>query len=137
MRRPGAAFAVLVAACTQAMPPTPAAVPGPGLPGEWRVLAVNGRPTSGSAKIAPPIFTIDFGCNWGRGGSRIEGSALIPVMPMAVTERACMNLDGTPAASMQHEDEGFRIASRPMQFTFHGPDRVRLSNEAGTIDLER
>ena len=128
--------ALPAAACAPAGPLT-AAMPAPGLAGEWRVIAVNGRPVSGSAKIQPPIFAIDFGCNKGRSGFRIEGSVLVPVGPMGTTERGCVNADDSPSTAMRREDEGFRIAHRPMQVTFYGPARARLSNEAGTIDLSR
>jgi hypothetical protein len=131
----GAIAAVGLAACAQTAPPLPA--PPPSIEGEWRVLAVNGRPTSGSARIAPPIFAIDFGCNSGRSGYRIERFALVPVGPMGTTERGCVTLQDAPTDAMRHEDEGFRIAHRRMQVTFYGPDRARLSNEAGTIDLAR
>lgn len=130
----GAIAAVGLAACVQtALPPAPQ----PSIEGEWRVLAVNGRSTSGSAKIVPPIFAINFGCNSGRSGYRIERSTLVPVGPMGTTERGCVTATGEPDEAARHEDEGFRIAHRPMQVTFYGPDRVRLSNEAGTIDLAR
>jgi hypothetical protein len=101
------------------------------------VQAVNGRPTAGTAKIEQPLFLINFGCNGGRSGYRIEQSALIPVGPMATTERGCVTAAGEPTEAVMHEDEGFRIAFRRMQVSFYGPNRVRLSNEAGTIDLAR
>ncbi len=132
----GAFIALGLAACAHSAPPPPPA-PAPNIMGEWRVLAVNGRPTTGSAKITPPIFAIDFGCNWGRSGFRVEPSALVPVGPMSTTERGCVNAQDDPTDAMRHEDEGFRIAHRRMQVTFYWPDRVRLTNEAGTIDLGR
>jgi heat shock protein HslJ len=127
--------ALLAAGCapTPAPPPTPA----PSLIGEWQVVAVNGQPVAGKASIVPPILTITFGCNSGRYGFRVDGSVLRPVGPMATTEMACVNPDDSPATVMQREDEGFRIAFRPMQIAFYGPNRVRLANEAGIIDLSR
>jgi hypothetical protein len=132
----GAFIAVSLPACAPSAPPPPLAPP-PSIEGEWRVLAVNGRPTSGSAKIVPPLFRINFGCNDGRSGYRIEPSALVPVGPMGTTERGCVTVDDAPTDAARYEDEGFRIAHRRMQVTFYGPNRVRLSNEAGTIDLSR
>jgi hypothetical protein len=123
------------AAC--APPPAPPPVPAPSLIGEWRVVAVNGQPVVGTARIVPPILSINFGCNSGRSGFRVEGSVLVPVGPMGTTERGCVNADDSPSTVMQREDEGIRIAFRPMQATFYGPNRVRLANEAGTIDLSR
>ena len=101
------------------------------------MTAVNERPTIGTVKIVQPILATNFGCNQGRSGYRIEGSVLVPVGPMGTTERGCVTADGSPTAAAQHEDEGFRIAHRRMQVTFYGPNRIRLSNEAGTIDLTR
>lgn len=132
----GAVIAFRLAACAQTAPP-PTLTHPPSIEGEWRVLAVNGRPTSGSARIVPPIFAINFGCNSGRSGYRIEPSALVPVGPMGTTERGCVTEQDAPTDAMRYEDEGFRIAHRRMQVTFYGPDRARLSNEAGTIELAR
>lgn len=133
--RPLALAALLTAACAP-VPAPPA--PAPSLIGEWRVTAVNGRPVTGVARIVPPILVTNFGCNSGQSGFRIEGSVLVPVGPMATTERGCMNaLDDGPSEAAQHEDEGFRIVHRPMQVAFYGPNRARLSNEAGTIELTR
>ena len=123
-----------VVGCAAQVPP---AVAAPNLVGEWRVTAVNGHPVAGKAEIRPPIFNIDFGCNRGRGEARVEGPRLVPSGPFGTTEMACVNADDTPSRVMQLEGEGFRIAVRPMQVAFYGPDRVRLSNEAGAIDLER
>ncbi|HVL30561.1 MAG TPA: META domain-containing protein [Sphingomicrobium sp.] len=131
------ALAALLAACA----PVPASPPGPtptlSLIGEWRVVAVNGHAVAGSARIVPPIMSFSFGCNSGRSGFRIEGSVLTPVGPMGTTEMACVSADDSPSTIMQREDEGFRIAFRPMRATFYGENRVRLANEAGTIDLAR
>lgn len=117
-------------------PPTPP-LPPPTLVGEWRVVAVNGRPTIGTAKIAPPRFSIDFGCNWGRGHYRLETGALVPAGPLGTTERGCVTPAGEPDESMLREDEGFRVAARPMRINWYGADYARLSNEAGSIDLAR
>ena len=129
------ALAALLAACAPGPAPPPA--PTPSLIGEWRVIAVNGQPVAGKARIVPPIMSIDFGCNSGRFGFRVEGSVLKPVGPMGTTEMACVSADDSPSTVMLREDEGFRIAFRPMQATFYGENRVRLANEAGTIDLAR
>ena len=107
----------------------------PSLIDRWQVIAVNGRPLKGTADIAAGI--ISFGCNHLRGAYRQDGEKLIAIGPMGTTERGCVRSDGTPSEAAQREDEGFRIANRDMQVTFYGPDRVRLSNEAGTIDLSR
>ncbi len=133
--KPLAFAAFLAASCAPIPAPPPA--PAPSLIGEWRVVAVNGQPVAGTARIVQPILSINFGCNSGRYGFRLEGSTLVPVGPMGSTEMACANADDSPASVMQREEEGFRIAFRPMQASFYGPNRVRLANEAGTIDLAR
>lgn len=129
--------ATAAAACAPPTPPTPPPAPRASLIGEWQVTGVNGQAVSGKARIVPPLFVIDFGCNSSRSGFRIEGSVLFRIGPMGTTERACVSVDDTPSPVMQREEEGFRIARRPMQVTFYGPARARLSNEAGTIDLSR
>ena len=133
--RPLALAALLAAGCAPVPAPPPA--PAPSLIGEWRVVAVNGQPVAGKARIVQPILTINFGCNSGRYGFRIEGSVLVPVGPMGTTEMACVNANESPSTGMQREDQGFRIAFRRMQIAFYGPNRARLANEAGTIDLSR
>ena len=115
-------------------------IPAPPVPsvfGRWRVVAVNGRPVAGAANIAPNNAIINFGCNDLRAAYRQEGETLVPGMPVSTTERGCVTATGEPTEAAKHEDEGFRIAARHMQIAFYGPNRVRLSNEAGTIDLER
>ena len=131
-----ALLALTVGACA----PSPSLAPPPPVPtlgGEWRVVGVNGRPTTGSATLDRSQFAINFGCNDGRGRYRLEPPALLVVLAMGVTERGCVTSAGEPTEAMRHEDEGFRIASRPMRIAWYGPDYARLSNEAGSIDLRR
>lgn len=110
----------------------------PSLIGRWHVTAVNGRPVTGSANITANRSIINFGCNDLLGAYRQDGERLLAITPMATTERGCVIGDtDEPTEATQREDEGFRIATRNMQVTFYGPDRVRLSNEAGTIELVR
>ena len=109
----------------------------PSLSGRWRVIMVNDREVDGSVEFTPPRFKINFGCNDGRGGFRQESDRMIVIWPFGTTERGCVTPQGGPTEAMQHEDEGFRIAARPMRVEFFAADRVRLSNEAGTIDLRR
>ena len=110
----------------------------PSLAGRWQVIAVNGRPVVGSANITAGRSIINFGCNDLMGAYQQEGERLLVISPMSTTERGCVRTDaGEPTEAMQHEDEGFRIATRNMQITFHGPARIRLSNAAGTIELTR
>ena len=130
-----AAVVLAMAGCAPAQ--SPPAAPVHSLVGEWTVVSVNGRPSPGTASIRPPRYHFNFGCNDGRGNARVEGNRLVVVMAMAVTERGCVNPDGSPAETMLREDEGFRIVSRNASAIFYGPDYASLSNEAGTIDLRR
>ena len=134
IRRAPLIAAVAVASCAQATKPLPVI---PTLVGDWVVVSVNGKPSRGAASITPQVYSFNFGCNRGRGNARVEGNRLVVVMPMSVTEMGCVNPDGSPASSMLNEDAGFRIVSRHSTATFYGADRVRLANEAGTIDLIR
>ena len=109
----------------------------PSLMGRWRVISLNGRAVAGSADITATRSIINFGCNDLYGAYRQEGEKLIVIPPVSTTERGCVTEGGAPTEPVQHEDEGFRVAARNMQVTFFGPDRVRLSNEAGTIELMR
>ena len=104
--------------------------------GQWRVVAVNGRPVAGSATIAPPTFRISFGCNDGHGEVRL-GPNLVTPSPLAVTERACLSATDEPSDIMSIEQLGFQIASRPMRIQWFEAERARLSNAAGSIDLVR
>ena len=126
--------ALLALAGCAAVPP---AASTPSLAGRWQVVAVNGQPAMGAANFEPPRYSISFGCNDGRGGYRQDNDLLVIVGPMGVTERGCVNADDSPSVVMQREEEGFRIATRPMRIAFTGPNRVRLTNQAGTIDLSR
>jgi heat shock protein HslJ len=107
----------------------------PSLMGRWRVLSVNGRPVVGSAHMATDRSILNFGCNDLLGAYRQDGERLVVIPPISTTERGCVTNEGSPTEAALHEDEGFRIAARHMRVTFFGPDRVRLSNEAGTIEL--
>ena len=141
IRRSAVLFGAALAGCAASAPSLgPAMTNQPStfsLAGRWQVIAVNGRPVAGVARFEPPRFSITFGCNDGRGQYRQEDDTLVVEPPLGTTERGCMNADDGPSDVMQHEDEGFRIAARPMRIAFYGPSRVRLTNEAGTIDLSR
>jgi hypothetical protein len=138
----GALLAVSVIGChccAGCMPPAQSLPAPPPLSaaGDWRVIAVNGRPSDGGATIRPPVYLINFGCNQGRAQVRIERQSLIVVPPFGYTERGCVNPDGTSTEAALREDEGFRIAANSMRIDFSGPHRIRISNRWGTIDLVR
>jgi hypothetical protein len=123
------------------------------LQGRWNIIAVNGEragglwlelggegPTTvtskdGSTLIgAPQPRTQAFlGCNslhlngWTRNGDK-----LLPGSDYAfMTERGC------DPATMTREAQAHAILIRPMTMELTPPDRLRLINEYGTLDLVR
>jgi len=123
------ALLLALSACTSIQMPPP-------LDGAWRVAALNGEAVAGTASFAPGLFVIGFGCNTMRGGYRIEGDRLIPLGGLGRTEMACAPVGEGPDI-MAREERGFAIASRPMRIVWEDVRHVRLSNEAGSIDLRR
>lgn len=110
----------------------------PSLIGRWHVISVNGRPVTGSANITAGRSIINFGCNDLLGAYQQNGERFRVIPPMSTTERGCVvGETDEPTEAVQREDEGFRIATRDMQVTFYGPDRVQLSNAAGSIEMMR
>ena len=101
----------------------------------WRVAAVNGNPT-------PPVGDYSvrfenrgavgarFGCNHMGGHYRLAGSTLT-VTNLASTLMGCPEPAGT------FESQGSAILGRPMQVSFSSQHRMSLSNEAGSIALDR
>lgn len=139
MRPFGLAGLVALSACVQAAAPARPAATEARLDGEWRVATLDGVAVAGlrsDARFANGAFTIAFGCNTLRGGYRLEPGRLVPVYPMGATEIAC-GAAGDGPDPMAMEQRGFAIVGRPMRITFEGPNRVRLANEAGSIELMR
>lgn len=130
-------LSVLSASGCTTTPPAPPVGSAYSLVGEWRVVAINRRPSVGSATIRPPFLSFSFGCNDSRGGATIEDDRLVIIGPIGTTERGCVNADGSPSEAMKREEEGFRVAHRGGWIQFYGPDLARLTNQAGTIDLGR
>jgi heat shock protein HslJ len=124
------------------------------LQGRWTITQVNGRKVSGlwldlggegSGAVAKrpdggmnmespqPQTSAFLGCNdlrlsgWSRNGDKLfVGSAW-----STMTERGC-----SPAI-MATEDQTQFILRVPMTMELTSPDRLRLVNEAGTLDLVR
>lgn len=155
-----------VAACTvraDTAPPSAAAArpevlkvrptPTPELRGRWIVTQVNGRPEaglwlelggegvatitrSGSAIYVgspqPPTEAF-LGCNlWRPSGWTREGGKLILGREMSTrTERGC------DEASEALDDEAYAILTKPMTMEFIPPNRLRLRNETGSLELVR
>lgn len=123
------------------------------LQGRWTIIAVNGRKVAGPwlelggeglgivTKRGDAIFVSSpqpptqayLGCNnwypngWSRNGDKLAlGSEM-----SHRTERGC------DAASMAIDDEAYAILSKAITMEFTPPNRLRLINENGTLDLVR
>jgi hypothetical protein len=155
-----------VAACTVRgdFPPAPTAggppagqevrpTSTPDLRGRWTITEVNGRPESGlwldlggeglatittrGSRIyvgspQPPTRAY-LGCNsWDPSGWAREGNKLILGREMSRrTERGC------DEAREALDDEAYAILTKPLTMKFTPPNRLRLINENGTIELVR
>lgn len=131
MAAPWAIAAVLLAGCTTVTAHPPIA-------GEWRVTAINGEPTGPGGpyrmRFEPGRVSGQLGCNHFGGDYRLSGE-VITTGAVAMTEMACAPATDGPDP-MAMEARGAAILSRPMRMRWSG-DRLRLSNEAGQIDLTR
>jgi heat shock protein HslJ len=108
--------------------------PGPGamiLTGtNWRVTAINGRPTPPHnfyINFIPDRISAKFGCNSLGAGYSVTGNVLNAGAVMA-TRMACPD--------MSFETQGSAILAQPMNIAGSG-DRLVLSNRAGSIELVR
>lgn len=125
----------------------------PDLRGRWTITEVNGRPepglwlelggeglaaitTKGNAIYVAspqPRTRAHLGCNWWYpSGWTREGDKLILGREMSMrTEVGC------DEAREALDDEAFAILTKPMTMAFTPPDRLRLSNGSGTLELVR
>lgn len=125
----------------------------PDLRGRWTVTAVNGRPElglwlelggEGLATITrkgsaiyvgspQPRTEAYLGCNWWRpSGWTRDGDRLILGREMSTrTERGC------DAAREALDDEAYAILTKPMTMEIAQPNRLRLTNEIGSLELVR
>ena len=98
----------------------------------WRVTAVNSRPT-------PPGDTFfmqfeqarvgaKFGCN-GLGADYEQSANVLNLGPVMGTKMACPD--------MSFEIQGGAILGQPMTMNWSGGDRLTLTNVAGRIELAR
>jgi heat shock protein HslJ len=110
-----------------------AMVPG-GLAGtNWRVVAVNGRPTPAVGdfhmNFEASRFGAKFGCNGMGGDYRLDGDTIVPG-PVMGTRMACPD--------MSFETDAGIVLSQPLRMLWTGGDRLRLSSGVNrTIDLVR
>lgn len=123
------------------------------LQGRWTISAVNGRKVSGLwldlggegpasitrsgsavhvASPRPPTRAF-LGCNdWHPSGWTLNGDKLKLGTEMSLrTERGC------DAATMALDDAVYAIFTQTMTMEFTPPNRLRLVNEKGTLDLVR
>ena len=100
----------------------------------WKVVAVNGRPTPASG----PYFMnfeegrlgMRFGCNH-MGASYRQAGNTVDLGIVTATRMAC----GEPA--MSFEKQAGTILAAPVTAAWTGGDRLTLSNPRGRIDLQR
>ena len=99
---------------------------------QWRVVAVNGHATPGSAdyyiNFDADRFTAKFGCNRLTGSYDLAGDTLT-TGPVAGTRMAC--------SDMSFESQAGAILSHPMRTNFRTGDVMILTNSAGSIELKR
>lgn len=101
------------------------------LDGHWSITAVNGRGLSGpSLVLEGSAARYRLACNSGSGAVSRNGDKLF-LSDAALTEMAC------EPSRMQAEAEMIAILRLPMTMELTPPDRLRLVNEAGTLDLVR
>jgi uncharacterized membrane protein/heat shock protein HslJ len=96
----------------------------------WRVVAINGRPTPPSnfyINFMPDRIGAKFGCNALGAGYSVSGNVLNAGAVMA-TRMACPD--------MSFETQGSAILALPMTIAGTG-NRMVLSNGAGSIELVR
>jgi heat shock protein HslJ len=100
---------------------------------QWRVEAVNGRPTPAQGQYYVQFegnrVAAMFGCN-GMSGTYTEDGNQLSIGPMAATRMAC------PEPAMSLENQGGAVLSQPVTISASG-DRMTLSNSVGRIDLRR
>jgi heat shock protein HslJ len=111
--------------------------PAPGAPGamslsgtNWRVAAINGRPTPARnfyVNFMPDGISAKFGCN-SLGASYSQNGSMLNTGPVTATQMACPD--------MSFESQGSRVLGRPMTVSGFG-NHLTLTNSNGTIDLVR
>jgi len=150
----------MLAACAAAPPPIASAAAevrpveaGDNLQGRWAITEINGRKVTGPwlelggegigavnksgnaiyvASPQPPTQAY-LGCNdWRPNGWSRNGDKLILGREMSFrTERGC------DAARMALDDAAYAILNETMTMELAPPDRLRLINERGALELIR
>ena len=109
---------------------------------QWRVAAINGHatPAGGPFELGfnAGVISARFGCNSGGGGYRLEGGVIRPTGPMLATQMACASATDEPQIDpMTFERWGFAILGKPMRMRWVSGRHLILSNDAGSLDLQR
>ena len=110
-----------------------AAVGGSIAGSNWRVVAVNGRPTPPTGdfhiNFEADRFGARFGCNGMGANYRQDGDMIVPG-PVIGTKMACPD--------MSFENDAGAVLSQPLRMQWSGNGRLRLSSgPMRTIDLVR
>jgi heat shock protein HslJ len=101
------------------------------LDGQWAIAAVNGRPLSGlSLTLSGKSARYQLACNSGFAAVSRNGDKLF-LANTVLTEMGC------EPARIQLDSDAIDILRFPMTMELTPPDRLRLINEAGTLDLVR
>lgn len=100
----------------------------------WRVVAINSRPTPTVGDYAMRFNATGgigarFGCNSMGGQFRLAGD-LLTVSNLAST------LMGCPEPAATFERDGSAVLNQPMRIAFTSNDRMYLSNGVGSIALD-
>ena len=99
--------------------------------GRWTIKAVNGQEVGGLwLELANTQATYQLGCNSGGGDLSRNGDKLF-------IDKALLTQRGCDAARLAVEEQAIKVIRAAMTMEFTEPDRLRLVNEWGTIDLVR
>ena len=134
MKLRGLAIAAMLASAGCAVAPL-APAPITELGGtNWRVVAVDGRPTPAAGDYSMRFdarggVSARFGCNSMGGQYRLTGD-LLTVSNLASTLMGCPEPAGT------FERDGAEVLGQPMRIAFSSNERMYLSNAAGSIALD-
>lgn len=100
----------------------------------WQVTAVNGQQTPRThmyqVRFSDGQMLGRFGCNHFSGPYKVR-KELMTVTNVAST------LIGCPEPAATHEAQAFAVLGRPMRMKWDSGQRLGLSNEVGSITLQR
>lgn len=121
--------AALVAGCTSVRS-APVSFEGP----SWQVVQINGASVPSThlyqLRFNDGRISGRFGCNQFSGTYAIKEERM-------VARDIASTLIGCPEPAASHEAQGFLTLAKPMKVDWESGDRVTLTNENGTIVLNR